>query len=224
MLNSIGNQGKAALFIGALCLIVIGYVMLRPQKQEPIVFHDEKPATTSTQQAPTPTQATEVVVHIAGRVKKPGLYHLPLNARVDDALKAAGGALADADLDAVNLASIIVDGKQLYIPSKKPEISKPIKVDQAYVPERLAPATAQSNTRNDQSSSAKLHTPGEGVVHLNSASLEGLQRLPGVGPAYAQRILDYRKEHGGFKRIEELMEVSGIGPKKFEKMRAFLAL
>lgn len=131
-----------------------------------------------------------VVVHVVGQVKHPGVVALTAGSRVADALKAAGGSLLGADLSAVNLARLLVDGEQIRVP-------KPGEV----VPQVVGGSAGSSG-------------PSAGSpVNLNTADLAALDTLPGVGPVLAQRILDWRAGHGRFSRVDELGEVSGIGDK-----------
>ena len=192
---------------------------------------------------PTPAPK-ELVVALAGAVKTPGLLHLPPDARVDDAIKRAGGAKADADLESINLAARAVDGDQIYVPHKKaaePEkAAEAQKVASKYrggeVSPRYAPlappmpATLSGSLEGGSAGGGSLALRPAGVtkkkasgpVSLSTGSLAELETLPGVGPATAQKILDYRMEHGGFASVDEIQAVKGIGPKKFEKMRPFL--
>lgn len=165
--------------------------------------------------------SAEVVVHVAGAVKKPGVYHLAVTARAEDALKAAGGATADAYLDAINLAAHVDDGQQMYVPNKKEQSAGGAPQPAAAVGSGKR-AMKPGGKAGTSSRGNKLTSPGQGTVNLNTASAEELQRLPGVGPAMAARILDYRKTNGGFQQVEQLMDVSGIGAKKFEKMKGFV--
>lgn len=169
--------------------------------------------------------ATPSVVHVAGAVRKPGVYRLPIDARVEDAVKAAGGARGDANLDAINLAARLEDGSQIYVPTRKEQPTGGVPEAAAYArPSGNSPSASVRRTTASRSSShpAKLTAPGQGTVNINAANAEELQRLPGVGPATAARILEYRKEVGSFSSPEQLMDVSGIGEKKFEKMRPFV--
>jgi competence protein ComEA len=133
-----------------------------------------------------------VTVHVAGAVRHPGVYRFPAGARVDDALRRAGGPRVHADLDAVNLAAKLDDGRQVLVPLRAP----------AGPPGAAGAAPAGTST-----------APAP-PVNLNTATLEQLDTLDGVGPGIAQRILDYRAQHGGFRRVEELGEVPGIGAKR----------
>ena len=168
-----------------------------------------------------PAAAAEICVHVAGKVNKPGLYKLKPGGRVLDAIEAAGGATANADLETINLAEELADGQQVYI-APKGQITPPKRsvIRGGSQSKRLPDAGPDKGS----SSPRKLTKPGEGTVNINTAGLEELQRLPGIGPAMAQRIIDYRTEHGRFKAAEELVEVRGIGPKTLAKMRPFVTL
>lgn len=136
----------------------------------------------------------ELVVHVAGAVLQPGLYRLPEGSRVDDAIAEAGGARPKAALDLVNLAAPVADGQQVVVPLRSSAAA-------AGPPGAAEPGTAG------------------GKVHLNSATLEQLDELPGVGPVTAQQIIDYRTANGAFRSVEELDAVPGIGPARIEQLR-----
>lgn len=145
-----------------------------------------------------------VAVHAAGAFTRPGLYRLGAGARVADLVDAAGGPAPDAVIDALNLAAEVHDGDRIYLP-RSGEVS----------PDLLAsPSTASAST-----SGGGGGTPS-GVVDLNTATLDQLDSLPGVGPATAQAILDYRRERGRFRSVDELLEVRGIGEAKLASLRS----
>lgn len=146
----------------------------------------------------SPTQSA-VIVHVAGAVKEPGIVELRPGDRVVDALRAAGGATSKADLGALNLARPVTDGEQVYVPL--PGESPP------------APAAVAG------SSGGGGGVGSDGVVDLNTADAQALDSLPGVGPVLAERILDWRLEHGRFTSVDELAEVSGIGDKLLSQIR-----
>ncbi|HUV05561.1 MAG TPA: helix-hairpin-helix domain-containing protein [Armatimonadota bacterium] len=178
------------------------------------------PAAESTDQPAEPPQT--VCVHVTGKVSKPGVYDLKPGSRVTDAIKEAGGALPNSDLESINLAEKLTDGQQVYI-APKGQIAPP-KVSIVRGGAAASPSAGAASESVRSSGPKKLTRPGEGTVHINTAGFEELQRLPGIGPAMAQRIVDYRTEHGRFQSIEELDEVRGIGPAKLEKMRPFVTL
>lgn len=178
------------------------------------------------------TGPAKVVVHVAGEVANPGVYTLPGNSRVIDAIKRAGGPTESADANALNLAALAKDGDKIIVPSRvqtqaqipfipQGSTSAPLPQTQTRA---SSPSLAPSSQPAAKSATGKLKTPGEGVVNINSADLTELQRLPGVGPSTAQKILDYRMQIGRFSLPDQLMDVKGIGPKKYEKMRPFVTL
>jgi len=135
-------------------------------------------------------------VDIEGAVRHPGVYNLKPNDRVEDALRAAGGPLPEADLSKVSksLAAKITDGERIIIPFRSSNLSS-------------SAGTGNSN-----------------LININTASLSELDSLPGIGPSTAQKIIDYREAHGGFSSIEEIMNVSGIGEAKFEKIKDLITI
>jgi competence protein ComEA len=145
-----------------------------------------------------PAAARLVVVHVVGAVRTPGLFRLPDGSRVDDAIQKAGGPKPKAALELVNLAAPVADGQQVVVPSRA----------------AAAAAAAAEPTAG---------VPGQ-KVHLNSATLEQLDTLPGVGPVTAQKILDYRTENGAFSAVEELDAVPGIGPARLEQLSELVDL
>ncbi|MCE5314072.1 MAG: helix-hairpin-helix domain-containing protein [Armatimonadota bacterium] len=170
------------------------------------------------------SNAGNVVFQVAGCVKTPGVYSLPSGSRVYEAIKAAGGAASGADTQSMNLAAKIEDASKIYVP----RVGESAQASTATMPVSSmavnTTSTLQTTAKGSASGAAKLSQPGDGVVHINSASVEDLQRLPGVGPSTAQKIVDFRARVGRFTSPEQLNDVSGIGPKKWEKMRAFVAL
>ncbi len=178
-------------------------------------FEGAPPA--SEQAAPSaaqPPASEEVAVHVAGQVKNSGVYTLPAGKRVIDALRAAGGTKPDADRDAINLAARLVDGEQIYVPKKGAAPPAPAPVSS------FAPEKADSKAPPAVPPLQRAPRP----VNINRAGPEELDLLPGVGPATAQSIIEYRKAAGGFARPEDLMNVKGIGPKKFAAMKQWVVV
>jgi len=135
-------------------------------------------------------------VYVSGAVAHPDVYRLPSGSIVKDALSAAGGALPDADLVRVNLAQELLDQQQVHIPMA-------------------------GETPPPASSPVRLRSPSleSGCVDINSATLQDLDELPGIGPTYSQRIIEYRAAHGPFQDVEELLQIKGIGPATLEEIR-----
>jgi competence protein ComEA len=148
--------------------------------------------------------ATAALVHVAGAVKHPGVYRLRDGDRVRDAVERAGGARAGADVNAINLAAKVADGQQVVVPRRGAS----------------APAAVDASAGLSAGERAAVQSP----VSLNSATAAQLDTLDGVGPATAQKILDWRREHGGFSSIDDLGEVPGIGPKRLAALRGKVQL
>ncbi|MFA0733096.1 MAG: hypothetical protein RJAPGHWK_000300 [Candidatus Fervidibacter sp.] len=153
-------------------------------------------------------------VHVKGAVRKPGVYALPFGSRVEEAVRLAQ-ATPDADLDALNLAAFLEGGQEILVPRKG-------RSEKA----RLSPsslALAPSLPPPPRSRAERAKTPAK-IVHLNTATEADLMSLPGIGPVLAKRIVEYRRQIGGFKSVEQLLEVKGIGPKKLERLRPYVRL
>jgi len=140
--------------------------------------------------------APMLFVNVVGAVRRPGLYRLKDGARVADAVSRAGGPTPKAQIELVNLAARIADGEQIVVPRRG--LASP-------------------------SATASGGAVAAGPVHLNSATLEQLDALPGVGPVTAQKILDYRQQHGAFGSVDELDAIAGIGPARLEQLRGLVA-
>ena len=158
--------------------------------------------------APLPsTTPVAVTVHVAGQVTSPGLYALPAGGRVADAVIAAGGTSAEADLEQLNLAARVSDGERIFVPKR----GEPVP---AVVGSVSPPAGAGAGPGAPGPKGAPTSP-----LDLNTATAEQLEALPGVGPATSKAILSYRTNHGRFRSVTELLEVPGIGPAKLEALR-----
>jgi competence protein ComEA len=190
---------KNALYVllGVMAGFVLAGVLVfvsRAPEGEPIILE------------PAPTKAP-LAVHVIGAVPRPGLYEFAEGARVQDAIDAAGGLLASANVDSLNLAELLEDGQQLNIPYQ--EGAAPTEVSDTVV----LPSSTQEPTPD----------PDVVLVNINTATLEELDTLPGVGPTTAQKIIDYRTITP-FSTIEDIMKVSGIGPSIFENMKLLIVV
>jgi competence protein ComEA len=145
--------------------------------------------------APSP-QGQPVFVHVAGWVRNPGVYQLEEGRRVIDALDMAGGPRRGAELGALNLAALLVDGQQVLVPGPAPPGGAP-----------------------DSGSAVPGATPGSTLINVNTATLDELETLPGIGEVLAQAVVTYREEHGPFTSVDQLEAVSGIGPATLEEIR-----
>ncbi len=144
------------------------------------------------------THISQITVHITGAINNPGVIIIEEGARIVDALEAAGGETEEADVNRLNLAYVLEDGEKLYIPSKNEE-------EQEYI------------TQGKDNMSE-----GQSKININSAQIEELITLPGVGEATANKIIEYRKENGKFQKIEDLKNVPGIGDSKYENIKTMI--
>ncbi|MGK5444003.1 helix-hairpin-helix domain-containing protein [Micromonospora sp. URMC 105] len=192
-----GRRGVRALAaVAALVVLGAGFWAWQSRPQaEPV----RPVASVAAPEAPTAPEATatgsgELVVAVAGKVRRPGLVRVPAGARVADAVQAAGGALPGVDVALLNPARKVADGELILVGVAAP-------------PGAAAPPAA-----------ADPAVPG-GLVNLNTATLAQLDGLPGVGPVLAQRILTHRDQHGGFRSVGDLRQVDGIGDARYEQLK-----
>jgi len=164
------------------------------------------PVETAPSAASSPSAAADVLVHVCGAVRSPGVVRLPAGARIADALDLAGGPTARAELAGVNLAAKVADGQQVV------------------VPERGAQPVAGGSAADPAAAAAGTAAAAGGLVNINTASLSELDTLQGVGPSTAQKIIDYRTANGGFTSVEQLKDVPGIGDAKFAALKDFVTV
>ena len=160
---------------------------------------------------------TKIVVHVSGAVKSEGIVELDKNSRVADAIEAAGGVSQNAYMKDINLASILEDGMKVYIPTNE-EVEKQ-KENSNYISNANTDIIAK-NSQENKTGATKTNSK----VNINTATKEELDTLPGIGESTANKIINYRKENGNFKSIDEIKEVSGIGDSKFEQIKDLIEI
>jgi len=172
----------------------------------------------------------EITVHVSGAVEKPGIYNIPRGSRVNDAILQAG-ALAEADLNALNLAAPLTDGQKIPVPFKQN-----ISAGEAPVGENGQAVSGaggiltgsssgrQSTGNTSAGKSNPFAKPGVGLININTASQADLETLSGIGPALAQRIIQYREKNGNFLTKEDIKNVSGIGDKRYEQLKDLISV
>lgn len=183
---------KTKIIIGiaiVIAIVVIGLYFYKESKND-YTYDDTLAVTTENEEETKDEEKEEITIHIIGEVKYPGIVILKSGQRIVDAIEATGGETEEADLNKLNLAQILNDGDKIYVPNKTDEI------------EDYKDTTGESST-----------------VNLNTATLEELTSLPGIGESTAQKIIDYRRQNGKFKAIEDLKNVSGIGESKFDNIK-----
>ena len=201
-----GPGRLAATALAVLAVVAGGMWLLkgspgRAEDQLPFATHSASTTASSAATFPTTTAAAAVVVYVTGAVTVPGVYTLALPARVTDAVAAAGGAGAQADLNVVNLAAALHDGERVYVP----------KVGE------VIPAVAAGEPSTGS-------TVPAGPVNVNSATADQLDVLPGVGPTTAAAIIAHREQHGPFQSVDQLGDVRGIGPAKLDALRGLVTV
>jgi competence protein ComEA len=188
---------------GLICgLLATGLILLvaRQPSGEPVTL------------LPPPTPAP-LVVHVNGAVAQPGVYTLPAGSRVQDAIYAAGGFLADGDEGSLNLAALLEDGSQIVALSRQPTSLPQVESTAITRGEAIALPTL-----------ARSPTPKGQKININTANQEELESLPMIGPVLAKQIIDYRTANGPFKKIEDIVDVPGIGSKTFEVIQDLITV
>ncbi|MDW5327356.1 ComEA family DNA-binding protein [Plantactinospora sp. KLBMP9567] len=200
-----GRRGVKALAVVAVVVVLgaAGWAWLSRPRTEPVAaVQSSAPAFVPTPSAPGTAGGGEVVVAVAGKVRRPGLVRLPAGARVADALESAGGPLPGVDVALLNLARKVTDGELILVGVTPPPGAGPAGADAPGAPAGAVGAQ-----------------PGGGKVNLNTATVAQLDALPGVGPVLAQRIVAHREEHGGFRSVADLRQVTGIGDARYEDLK-----
>ena len=169
-----------------------------------------------------PENDTNVIVHMCGRVETSGVYELPAGSRIIDGVEAAGGFAENACPEAVNLSSVLQDSQRIYIPSVE-------ETEGMSLYNATLPANAGEKSENASGTAVGGEMAGNsmgaaGKININTADESTLTLLTGIGETRAKSIIKYRENHGGFKRIEDIMNVSGIGEASFEKMKDMITV
>ncbi|HEY8471450.1 MAG TPA: helix-hairpin-helix domain-containing protein [Natronosporangium sp.] len=199
-----GRPGLRALAVVAVLMVIgaAGFAWWSRPRPEPVAPVLADTAAPSAVAPPASTEPAELVVAVSGEVREPGLVHLPPGSRVADAIEAAGGLLPGADIDHLNLARRVVDGELITVGIPPP------------------PGPVEGGEPGSGGAAA----PGGGLVNLNTATQAELETLPGIGPALARRIIDYRTQHGPFTSVGQLREVSGIGEARFAELEPLVTV
>lgn len=164
------------------------------------------------------TNENNIIVHIAGCVKYPGIVSLKEGDRISDAINVAGGLTEFASIKNVNLAYVLEDGQKIYIPSND-EI-----LDPNFSQEIITQEAGDQILVDSSSSSSSITATSNPIINLNTATQTELETIPGIGPSLALKIIDYRKENGNFTTKEDIKNVSGIGEFKYESMKDFICV
>ncbi|MDR0880663.1 MAG: ComEA family DNA-binding protein [Clostridioides sp.] len=161
-----------------------------------------------------------ITIYVSGAVEKPGIVTVDSNKRLFDAVAALGGTTAEANLDGVNMAKKLEDGKHYVIPKK----GEPVLVDEADIPSDESSASNNSSGNANAGNSNGTSSNQSGKVNINTADAKELDTLPGVGESTAEKIIQYREKNGKFNNIEDIKNVSGIGDKKFDALKDLICI
>lgn len=195
--NQVGSRREIWVLAAIAAILVFGGLALW-SRGAPAMIAPPAADEGVTSVPPASPSPVGVVVHVAGKVRRPGLYTLPEGSRVADAIEAAGGPSRTVDLDLLNLAEVIVDGSKIEV------------LAAGDAPATVPPSSSTSGTAAQ--------------IGLNTADQLALEQIPGIGPVTAAAIIAYREQAGSFTAIEELLEVTGIGPATLESIRPYVTL
>jgi competence protein ComEA len=192
------QQITLGIFIGLLLASLI-LIFVLPQRGSAIVLITKTPNLT-----PIPTATLSLIrVHLTGAINAPGMLSLPKGANLADAIEKAGGLIDGYDSNLLNLAEVLQDGSRIHIPNI---------------------AEQESGFNNPQRSQPLLNIEEPLLVNINTADLDTLVLLPGIGPSKAQAIIQYREQNGLFMRIEDIQKVKGIGPSTFDSIKDLITI
>lgn len=217
--------------------LIIAYMLFTKSNDETITDLEEiETNENDTQNNQKETNENKIIIHITGAIKKEGIYELKENSRIADAIEAAEGLTENANIQDINLAYVLEDGEKIHIPTKEEtkqsnseEIEKNTDKTTVYVTkntggtEKSASNTGNTNnsgnTKNNNSTTSKNEK-----ININTATQAELETLPGIGPSTALKIINYRKENGKYKTIEDIKKVSGIGDSKYNKIKELIKI
>lgn len=211
---------KQKIIIGIFIVIVAIVAIYYSYKQENNFLEQtenleiENQAKEGAEESEETTEKEKIIVHISGAVQNEGIVELESGSRVADAIEKAGGLKENAYMDEINLAYQLEDGEKIHIPTVEEQKEK--ENQESKVENESATGSDGTTSRSSNSS---INNGSQTKININTATEEELDTLPGIGPSTATKILDYRKEKGKFKTIEEIKEVSGIGESKYEKIK-----
>ena len=204
------NQEKITIILLLIVIIIVGGIVLYKNINNEDNFIVNRTSDISENNPTIQKEVPPLIIHITGAIKNPGVYQLKSTDRIVDAVKIAGGATEEANLDLINLAALLKDGQKIIVPSKiynenGEEINKNI----------------DNNAEVIYSSSSGSIS---GKININTANATMLQTLPGIGPVLSERIIEYRDQNGLFGVIDDIKDVSGIAEKKFEGIKDLICV
>ena len=208
-------KSATVILIAVSVVLIISYTVAVVKNSKPEIITDYAyPVNAGDSDVNREAVPMKIFVHVKGEVSKPGLYEVEEGARVQEAIDAAGGFTDNAEVDSVNLAQRLMDEDEILVLSNLPD---------AKASEEAKPKSASKSTSGGvvRSSSSGSSAPIK-AVNINTASVEELMTIPGIGESYARNIIQYRSENGAFNSIEEIMRIKGISKARFDEMKEYI--
>lgn len=246
-IKSLSKKQKIVIIIvTTIILAVVGYFAYATETEKQNETNLEIAETEEKQEDEKENKEEKIIVHLSGAVEKEGIIELDENSRIADAIEKAGGIKENACIDEINLAYKLEDGMKIYIPTKEEckkqqeEKKQLIQTETSGISNSNSQESQNKNTTTSSGTAANAgktnsgstsitgtssnNTAKQGEVNINTASQTELETLPGIGPSTALKIVNYRKEKGKFKKIEDIKEVSGIGDSKYNKIKDLITI
>lgn len=207
---NLSNQEKITIILLLIVIIIGGGIVLYKNINSEEKITINRASAISENNPAIQKEVPPLIIHITGAVKNPGVYQLKSTDRVVDAVKIAGGATEEANLDAINLAALLKDGQKIIVPSK------------------IYNENGEEINKNIDNNAEAMYSSSSGSIYgkinINTANASMLQSLPGIGPVLSERIIEYRNQNGFFGVIDDIKDVSGIAEKKFEGIKDLICV
>lgn len=212
------NKKTKILLIILIAIMAIGisYYAYQNEKESQNIIEQQNLEIEENKQEESSKETEKIIVHVSGAVQNEGVIELEKNSRIADAIEKAGGFREDAYTKDVNLAYKLEDGMKIYIPTMEEKENEKANV--------IVESNIETENNNNSYSNTDEGKNVNSKVNINTASKEELDTLPGIGPSTAEKIINYRKEKGKFKSIEEIKDVSGIGDSKYENIKDMIEI
>lgn len=200
----------------SIIAIVVGYYAYKNEKESQNFIEEQNLEIQENEIEKTNEEIKKIIVHISGAVQNEGIVELEENSRIADAIEKAGGFKENAYTKDINLAYKLEDGMKIYIPTIEEKENEKTDVTTESGIENINTKNNDTNINENKKANSK--------ININTATKEELDTLPGIGPSTAEKIINYRKENGKFKSIEEIKDVSGIGDSKYENIKDMIEI
>ena len=208
--------------------LIIAYMLFTKNNDETITNLEEiETNENDTQNNQKETNENKIIIHITGAIKKEGIYELKENSRIADAIEAAEGLTENANIQDINLAYVLEDGEKIHIPTKEEIKQRNSETTEKSIDKTTIYVTKNTGGTEKSASNTEKNTGNTNKnekININTATQAELETLPGIGPSTALKIINYRKENGKYKTIEDIKKVSGIGDSKYNKIKELIKI